>query len=138
MGSESIVRAESNESEVHTFDEEDGWQKGFTLQDNGQYEPDPEVMYRRLMELESKGYCELQWQCPGRRPPTPQDTDEKSEDTENTAGEVKEEDNSDFEFKDEMSQLKLPVHPVDESPGARGSAKKKSSLDAIHFHLYRV
>ncbi|RZF34992.1 hypothetical protein LSTR_LSTR000565 [Laodelphax striatellus] len=54
-----------------------------------------------------------------------QDTDRSSKIPKNSAGEVKEEDNSDFEFKDEMSQLKLPVRPAGENPGPRGSARKR-------------
>ncbi|XP_022201365.2 PAXIP1-associated glutamate-rich protein 1 [Nilaparvata lugens] len=122
-----IINTDSLEKDEDTSDDENGWEKAFALRENGLWEPEPEVMFKYLMELESKGYCELQWECPGRRPLTPQDTDDRSDDHENTTGEAHEEDNSDFEFKDEMSQLKLPVRPAGENPGPRGSAKKKTT-----------
>lgn len=108
------------------------------LRDNGEWEPEPSVIVELYNRMESDGFIELEWQCPGRRPPTPQSSSDNKDNTdEKTTEVVEEDDKSDFEFRDEMSQLRLSVRPA-ENVGPRGSAKKKTtSLDAILSNMVR-
>lgn len=102
------------------------------------WEPSPEEIIELYEQIEREKVLELEWQCPGRRPPTPLSmTDSHNNDDEDSSDE-REEENTDFDFKDEMSQLRLNVRPAGEHIGPRGSAKKKTtSLDAILSNMAR-
>ena len=102
----------------------------------GKWEPSPELILKYYEELNSgQGYFELNWKCPGRRPPTPEKNEEQTE-NDNTVVEQKTEIKDEyFDFEVEKGQLSL--RPSGEV-GPRGSAKKKTtSLDAILFNMAR-
>ncbi|XP_075211716.1 PTIP binding protein Pa1 [Lycorma delicatula] len=135
MDQENSAGKTDEEFEIGCSDDE---KYDIKLRDNGEWEPEPSVIADLYFQLESDGYIELEWQCPGRRPPTPQSLNDSKDNSNDKIHDVKEEeDKSDFEFKDEMSQLRLSVRPA-ENVGPRGSAKKKTtSLDAILSNMAR-
>lgn len=135
MEPENPASKTEDEFEIDCSDDE---KYDIKLKDNGEWEPEPKVIAELYCQLENDGYIELEWQCPGRRPPTPQYLNDNKDNFDDKAHDVKEEeDKSDFEFKDEMSQLRLSVRPA-ENVGPRGSAKKKTtSLDAILSNMAR-
>lgn len=102
------------------------------------WEPSPDEIVELYEQIERDKILELEWQCPGRRPPTPVNVTDNQNNQDENSSETKEEENSDFDFKDEMSQLRLSVRPTGEHVGPRGSAKKKTtSLDAILSNMAR-
>lgn len=135
MDAESSSDRALGDAEIDCSDDE---KYDIKLRDNGDWEPEPSVIADLYCQMEIEGYIELEWQCPGRRPPTPQSSNDNKEYTDDRTNEIKEEeDKSDFDFKDEMSQLRLSVRPA-ENVGPRGSAKKKTtSLDAILSNMAR-
>lgn len=102
------------------------------------WEPSPEEIIELYEQIDREKILELEWQCPGRRPPTPLNISDGQNNQDENLSEIKEEENTDFDFKDEMSQLRLNVRPTGEYVGPRGSAKKKTtSLDAILSNMAR-
>lgn len=102
------------------------------------WEPSPEEIVELYEQIAREKILELEWQCPGRRPPTPLNSLDSQNSQDENSSEIKEEENTDFDFKDEMSQLRLSVRPTGEHLGPRGSAKKKTtSLDAILSNMAR-
>lgn len=104
--------------------------------DSGKWEPPPELIIKYYDELNSgQKYFELNWKCPGRRPPTPEKTDEQK-DNENTVSETKSEEKDEY-FDFEVDKGPASLRPSGEV-GPRGSAKKKTtSLDAILSNMAR-
>ena len=97
--------------------------------------PSPAEILKLYELLEKQGHLDLEWRCPGRRPPSPAQpealpTQEEDEGEDTSAG-------LDFDFEDEAgsapSVINTPQHRrppgVD---GLRGSARKKTtSLDSV-------
>ncbi|KAK9509027.1 hypothetical protein O3M35_006441 [Rhynocoris fuscipes] len=103
---------------------------------DGKWEPPPEEILRIYEELAKSDdtIIELTWTCPGRRPPTPEQTEEEVKESSNVEEKPQEKDEY-FDFEIEKGQLCLrPSGDV----GPRGSAKKKTtSLDAILSNMAR-
>lgn len=105
------------------------------------WEPSPEEIVQLLEAVDRDKVLQLEWTTPGRRPPTPiiNPVAFGEADLEN---ERQSDEKSDFDFQDEMSNLKLSakaIRPVGSESGPRGSAKKKTptSLDAILSNMAR-
>ncbi|XP_063235775.1 PAXIP1-associated glutamate-rich protein 1 [Bacillus rossius redtenbacheri] len=112
--------------------EETNWR--IEASDDDSYEPSPEEIIELYDTLEAEGVLELEWQCPGRRPPSPAQNEFLQEEEEDL--ELKPEEKSDFDFKDEMSAPSFTPRRVEGGP--KGSAKKKTtSLDGILSNMRR-
>ncbi|XP_073996269.1 PTIP binding protein Pa1 [Rhodnius prolixus] len=106
------------------------------LRENGKWEPPPEEILRIYEELakSEETILDLSWTCPGRRAPTPEQTEEEVKEKCTVEDKPQEKDEY-FDFEVEKGQLCLrPLGDV----GPRGSAKKKTtSLDAILSNMAR-
>lgn len=104
------------------------------------WEPNFEEIVELLKRVEKDKFLELEWTTPGRRPPTPAVKFDTYDDID-IAAIRKREEKSDFEFKDEMANIKISskaIRPAGTDSGPRGSAKKKTtSLDAILSNMAR-
>ncbi|PNF22854.1 hypothetical protein B7P43_G16599 [Cryptotermes secundus] len=99
------------------------------------WEPSPGDIAALYDRVDREGVLELDWQCPGRRVPSPAQDDFYQEDEESL--ESKPEEKSDFDFMDEMSAPKFTPRRTGEG-GPKGSAKKKTtSLDGILSNIRR-
>jgi len=101
--------------------------------------PDPATILRLYTEMDKgPGWLELDWKCPGRRPPTPPDERDKV-----VEEEVPEDDGKDlaFDFEDEFASTGAFDTPQQRRPlgGAlKGSARKKTtSLDGVLSNMRR-
>lgn len=109
--------------------------------DGNIWEPSPEEIVQLLEAVDRDKVLELEWTTPGRRPPTPTIKPDAFGETE-MENERHAEEKSDFDFQDEMSNLKISakaIRPAGSDSGPRGSAKKKTptSLDAILSNMAR-
>lgn len=110
--------------------------------DGKEWEPSPQEIAELLRKIEKDKFLELEWTTPGRRPPTPAVTYDTGtfDDVDKSVIRTREE-KSDFEFQDEMANLKLSskaIRPAGADSGPKGSAKKKTtSLDAILSNMAR-
>lgn len=106
-----------------------------------EWEPNPEEIVELLGRIEKDKFLELEWTTPGRRPPTPAVKFDEFNDVNKSVIRKKREEKSDFEFKDEMANLRISskaIRPAGTDSGPRGSAKKKTtSLDAILSNMAR-
>ncbi|XP_026477295.1 PAXIP1-associated glutamate-rich protein 1 [Ctenocephalides felis] len=101
---------------------------------DGNWYPPPADLEVLFEELEKNGILQLQWKCPGRRPPSPIGNEETSN---NSDQESNDEKKSNFEFMDEMSSPQIRVRVAGENE-LKGSAKKKtSSFDGILLNMKR-
>lgn len=127
--------ADENDWEIGCSDEE-----AFELTDEKtarNWEPSPEEIVELFDKLDKGEILQLDWQCPGRRPPTPDDANDSQNNNHDEASELKHEEKSDFDFEDDMAQLRLSVRKSG-NVEPRGSAKKKTtSLDAILSNMAR-
>lgn len=114
-------------------DFEIGWSDE-ELEEN--WEPKPEEIATLFETLDRDKFLSLDWECPERRPPTPEDSmDFKLADEDLNLN--NEDDKPGFEFEEESSPLKKLARPSLES-GPRGSAKKKTTnLDDILSNMAR-
>lgn len=99
----------------------------------GPWEPQPEEIDRLYTILENGQTLELQWKCPGYRSPSPEIKEQPEE-----LNDLKEpEEQSDFDFMDEMMSPKLKIRNKGEET-LKGSAKKKTtSLDGVINNMRR-
>ncbi|XP_065205617.1 PAXIP1-associated glutamate-rich protein 1 [Planococcus citri] len=96
--------------------------------------PPPEEIVRLYEAIDEHGCLELEWQCPGRRPPTPTET-AHSNPSSNENVDEEPINNSDFDFQEEMNHLNL--RPTGDNQ-LKGSAKKKTTtFDAILSNMAR-
>ena len=85
------------------------------------------------------GWLELDWKCPGRRPPTPPDEADNGAEEEDTAQD--DEKDMAFDFEDEFSSsdnFNTPQQRRLGGGGLKGSARKKTtSLDGVLSNMRR-
>ncbi|KAJ8926552.1 hypothetical protein NQ314_021068 [Rhamnusium bicolor] len=99
----------------------------------GPWEPKPEEIDRLYTMLENGETQELHWKCPGYRSPSPETTEEPEQDTDSKEPEEQ----SDFDFMDELTSPKLKIRNRGEET-LKGSAKKKTaSLDGVINNMRR-
>jgi len=103
------------------------------------YTPDPATILKLYTEMENgPGWLELDWKCPGRRPPTPPDEVGKEEEEDAPADDGKD---LAFDFEDEFTSSGTFNTPQQRRPlgGAlKGSARKKTtSLDGVLSNMRR-
>ncbi|KAG5899250.1 hypothetical protein JTB14_035428 [Gonioctena quinquepunctata] len=99
----------------------------------GPWEPNPEEIDKLYTMLENGEMQELQWKCPGYRSPSP----EVNEEPEQEVDAKESEEQSDFDFMDEVSSPKLKIRNKGEET-LKGSAKKKTaSLDGVLNNMRR-
>ncbi|XP_014211699.1 PAXIP1-associated glutamate-rich protein 1-like [Copidosoma floridanum] len=104
---------ECSDDEKYEVDPKNGWM------------PKPEDIVSLIESLERNNrVLELEWRCPGRREPSPVTVNNHQQDLLNDY--KPKENNSDFEFMDEMSSPRLPVRRAGEAT-PKGSAKKKTA-----------
>lgn len=97
--------------------------------------PDPFELEDLYKNIDKSGTIQLEWKCPGRRPPSPVPVSKENQ-PEIPTSPVREE-KSDFDFMDEVSSLRLRVRREGEDT-LRGSAKKKTtSFDGILSNMIR-
>lgn len=97
--------------------------------------PDPNELEDLYKNIDKSGTVNLEWKCPGRRPPSPAPVSKENQ-PEAPASPIREE-KSDFDFMDEVSSLRLRVRREGEDT-LRGSAKKKTtSFDGILSNMIR-
>nr|CAD7196745.1 unnamed protein product [Timema douglasi] len=114
--------------------EEDGWALEASS-DDAESEPPPETIVELFSALQERHVLKLDWQCPGRRPPSPAQDEFFQEEEEDS--DFKPEEESDFDFKDELSAPKFVPRKGNDG-GLKGSAKKKTtSLDGILSNMRR-
>ncbi|XP_055602237.1 uncharacterized protein LOC129757500 [Uranotaenia lowii] len=98
--------------------------------------PAPEELEAAYVALEAGTYAlELNWKCPGRRPPSPVQKDEPKS-TEVTEKETPTK-NKEFDFMDDVGLPQMRVR--NQNTGPKGSAKKKTTnfagvLDQMKKH----
>ncbi|XP_069683641.1 PAXIP1-associated glutamate-rich protein 1 [Periplaneta americana] len=121
--------------------EQDEWNipcsddENYNAQGKDFWEPSAEDIVSLYELIDKEGVLELEWQCPGRRVPSPAQDEFYQEDEESM--ESKPEEKSDFDFMDEMSSPKFTPRRTGEG-GPKGSAKKKTtSLDGILSNIRR-
>lgn len=97
--------------------------------------PDPVELEELYKSIDRTGTLNLEWKCPGRRAPSPV-PERKENQPEMPMSPIREE-KSDFDFMDEVSNLRLRVRRDGEDT-LRGSAKKKTtSFDGILSNMIR-
>ncbi|XP_054280469.1 PAXIP1-associated glutamate-rich protein 1 [Macrosteles quadrilineatus] len=129
-----LMGTEDNNFDMECSDEE------FRPKDGVPWEPLPDEIAELFDRIDRGVPIDIEWTTPGRRPPTPTPKFD-SQNEEDNVDEHRPEEKSDFDFQDEMSNLKLSakaIRPVGSEAGPRGSAKKKTvSLDAILSNMAR-
>ncbi|PSN50912.1 PAXIP1-associated glutamate-rich protein 1 [Blattella germanica] len=117
--------------------EQDDWNvpcsddENYGVQGKEIWEPSAADIASLYEQIDKEGVLELEWQCPGRRVPSPAQDEFYQEDEESS------EEKSDFDFMDEMSSPKFTPRRTGEG-GPKGSAKKKTtSLDGILSNMRR-
>nr|XP_023019702.1 PAXIP1-associated glutamate-rich protein 1 [Leptinotarsa decemlineata] len=99
----------------------------------GPWEPNPEEIDRLYTMLVKGEMQELSWKCPGYKSPSP----EINEEPEQEQDSKEPEEQSDFDFMDEVSSPKLKIRNKGEET-LKGSAKKKTaSLDGVLSNMRR-
>ena len=105
------------------------------------YTPDPATILKLYKEMDSgPGWLELDWKCPGRRPPTPPEDKDQEEVEEQAPDDGKD---LAFDFEDEFantSSLGTPSSMQRRAPGSalKGSARKKTtSLGGVLSNMRR-
>ncbi|XP_022085622.1 PAXIP1-associated glutamate-rich protein 1-like [Acanthaster planci] len=127
-----------------TDDEKDETRKKKT---SGVWMPDVNVIIDLYQKLDKEGVLELQWKCPGRRPP-PEEIDEKKEETPMTETELEkpeakeekqEEEPTEFDFDvDAPSVTNMAPRRTPGSGQALGSGKKRvARMDKIFDDMLR-
>ena len=101
--------------------------------------PDPATILRLYKEMEEgPGWLELDWKCPGRRPPSPPEDQDQEEEEEQAPDDSKD---LAFDFEDEFASTPSMSTPGQRRPpgGAlKGSARKKTtSLDGVLSNMRR-
>lgn len=103
--------------------------------DGDRWAPDPADLEALYNTIEKTGTLQLEWKCPGRRLPSP--AAQRDDNIQESPSSNSTPEKSNFDFKDEMSSLRLRVRREGEDT-LRGSAKKKtSSFDGILSNMMR-
>ncbi|XP_038053764.1 PAXIP1-associated glutamate-rich protein 1-like [Patiria miniata] len=114
---------------------------------SGVWMPDVNVIIDLYQKLDKEGVLELQWKCPGRRPP-PEEVDEKKEEAQKTENETEkpdveeekqEEEPTEFDFDiDTPSVTNMAPRRTPGSGQALGSSKKRvARMDKIFNDMLR-
>ncbi|KAJ9589613.1 hypothetical protein L9F63_017198 [Diploptera punctata] len=111
--------------------------ENYGAQGKDMWEPSVTDILNLYEQVDKEGVLELEWQCPGRRVPSPAQDEFYQEDE--ASLESKPEEKSDFDFMDEMSSPKFTFAQRRTGEGGpKGSAKKKTtSLDGILSNIRR-
>uniref|UniRef100_A0A1B6CU17 PAXIP1-associated glutamate-rich protein 1 n=1 Tax=Clastoptera arizonana TaxID=38151 RepID=A0A1B6CU17_9HEMI len=141
MMTEDTVSCQIPQSFVEDWEIGCSDEEGFGLGNeitSANWEPSPEDIVDLFGKIDRGEVFQLDWQCPGRRPPTPADANDSFNDNEDERlSDLKQDIKSDFDFEEDMAQLRLSVRKSG-SIEPRGSAKKKTtSLDAILSNMAR-
>ncbi|KAG8232484.1 hypothetical protein J437_LFUL011253 [Ladona fulva] len=101
------------------------------------WEPSAEEIIRLYETLDKGGTFELEWQCPGRRAPSPAEADYYPDEEESQESLPQEK--SDFDFAEEFSgSTPTPPRRAIGAGTPKGSAKKKTtSLDGVLSNMRR-
>ncbi|XP_046398640.1 PAXIP1-associated glutamate-rich protein 1 [Ischnura elegans] len=100
------------------------------------WEPPADDIIRLYEILDRGGSVELEWQCPGRRAPSPAEADFYPDEEESQ--ESVPEEKSDFDFAEDFSGSTLTPRRAIGAGTPKGSAKKKTtSLDGVLSNIRR-